>query len=129
MGWGLPLGTDHHVPRAANLYQLPDKRETDPGSHSLAVREPAPGLYSICGTPPYTHLLSAAYKTQHTELGTHFPGEGMVTPVGGLYAGCWPRGEDSVTTAIATLPGLLFMKHESGGRKETGLSWGEGWGW
>lgn len=36
-----------------------------------------------------------------------------------------PRGEDSVTVAIATLPGLLFMKHLSKqSRQETGL-----WDW
>lgn len=56
MGWRLPLGTDHHVPEAADLYQQLDKR---------ASTQFVPCLW-------YTYLLSAAYETQHTELGTHY---------------------------------------------------------
>lgn len=75
MGRGLPLGTGHYVPGAADLHQLLGKRESETPGHTetvLAVREPAPTVYPVRGTPPYTHL-SAAYKTQDTELGTHFP--------------------------------------------------------
>lgn len=62
------------------IYTSYQAREKQTLGHSLAIREPAPFWYPICGIPPYTHLFSAARKAQHTEVSTHFPVGVMVIP-------------------------------------------------
>ena len=72
-------------PGADHLPQPPDRGETVTLGHRAWQWW---GQHHCPCYPPTTHS-----SLRPTELGAHFPVVRWVTPVGGLRAKCWPRGE------------------------------------
>lgn len=66
IGWRLPLGRDHHVPGAAYLYQLPDRRETEAPNHKAWLSESQNLIFTISGTATsFLQPMKQAHRTAY----------------------------------------------------------------